>query len=81
MLLIVHTMLSLIFSILILALGLFTIYLRVFKNNKGLSKIEKMKQVYGERFGTYLHIISYTVIPIVLGIAGIVCFFLGIEIF
>ena len=81
MLLTVHTMLSLIFSIFILALGLFTIYLRIFKNNKGLGKIEKMKEIYGETFGTFLHIVSYTVIPIALGIAGIVCYCLGIEIF
>lgn len=74
-------MLSLIFSIFILALGLFTIYLRIFKDNKGLGKIEKMKEVYGENLGPFIHIVSYTVIPIVLGIAGIVCYCLGIEIF
>lgn len=74
-------MLSLIISIFFLAFGLFTIYLRLFKNNKWLGKIEKMKQAYGERLGTYLHVISYTVVPIAVGIAGIVCYCLGIEIF
>lgn len=74
-------MLSLILSIFFLVLGLFTIYLRVFKNNKWLGKIERMKEAYGKTAGTILHIISYTVIPIALGIVGIVCYCLGIEIF
>ena len=74
-------MFTLIISIFFLAFGLLTIYLRLFKNNKGLGKIERMKEAYGETFGTFLHVISYTVIPIVMGIVGIVCYCLGIEIF
>ena len=74
-------MLQLIISILFIVYGLFTIYLRIFKNNKWLGKIDRMKEAYGDKFGTFLHIISYTVLPIVLGVVGIVCHFLGIEIF
>lgn len=74
-------MLQLIFSIFFILYGLFTIYLRIFKNNKWLSKIDRMKGAYGDKFGTFLHVISYTVIPIILGIVGIVCYLLGIEIF
>ena len=74
-------MLQLIISILFIVYGLFTIYLRIFKNNKWLGKIDRMKETYGDKFGTFLHVISYTVLPIVLGVVGIVCHFLGIEIF
>jgi hypothetical protein len=55
--------------------------LRIFKNNKWLGKIDRMKEAYGDKFGTFLHVISYTVLPIVLGVVGIVCHFLGIVIF
>ena len=61
--------------------GLFTIYLRVFKESKGLGKLDRMKQVYGDKIGTLMHIISYTVVPILLGVAGIIAYFLGVEIF
>lgn len=74
-------MLSLILGIFFLSLGLFTIYLRVFKNNKWLGKIERMREVYGETLGTIVHIISYTVAPIILGIGGIVAYCLGIDFF
>lgn len=74
-------MFTLIFGILLLVFGLFTIYLRVFKESKGLGKLDRMKQVYGDKIGTLMHIISYTVVPILLGVAGIIAYFLGVEIF
>ena len=74
-------MLQLIISILFIVYGLFTIYLRIFKTNKWLGKIDRMKEAYGDKFGTFLHVISYTVLPIVLGVVGIVCHFLGIKFF
>lgn len=67
---------NLIFGILFLLLGLITIYLRVFKNSKGLGKLETMKEAYGEKLGLAIHIISYTVVPIVTGIVMIVRYFL-----
>lgn len=74
-------MFTLIFGILLLVFGLFTIYLRVFKESKGLGKLDRMKQVYGDKIGTLMHVISYTVVPILLGVAGIIAYFLGVEIF
>lgn len=73
-------MLTLIIGILALLFGLFTIYLRLFKDSKGLGKLDRMKKVYGDRAGTIIHVVSYTVLPIVIGILGIVGYFLGIEI-
>lgn len=74
-------MFTLIFGILLLVFGLFTIYLRVFKESKGLGKLDRMKQVYGDKIGTLMHVISYTIVPILLGVAGIIAYFLGVEIF
>ena len=54
---------TLIFGIIALLFGLLTIYLRVFKNSKGLGKLEAMKETYGEKLGLAIHIISYTVVP------------------
>ena len=67
---------DLIFGVLFLLLGLITIYLRVFMNSKGLGKLEAMKETYGEKLGLAIHIISYTVVPIVVGIVMIVRYFL-----
>ena len=44
-------MVTLIVGILALLFGLFTLYLRLFKNSKGLGKLEKMKEFYGEKMG------------------------------
>ena len=74
-------MAELIIGILALLYGLYTIYLRVRKDSKAWSKIEKMKEVYGEKAGTVIHIISYTIVPIAVGIVGIVAYCLGIKVF
>ena len=76
-------MAELIIGILALLYGLYTIYLRVRKDSKALGggKLEKMKEVYGEKAGTIIHIISYTIVPIAFGIVGIVAYCLGIKVF
>jgi hypothetical protein len=63
---------DLIFGIVFILLGLITIYLRVFKKSKGLGKLETMKETYGEKLGLVIHVISYTVVPIVTGIVMVV---------
>lgn len=68
---------NLIFGVLALLMGLLTIYLRVFKNSKGLGKLETMKEAYGEKLGLAIHIISYTVVPIAVGIVMIVKYLLA----
>lgn len=74
-------MTSLIIGIVALLYGLFTIYLRVHKGSKGFSKLPKMKEVYGEKGGTIIHVISYTVVPIIIGVACIIACFLGVDVF
>ena len=73
-------MTSLIIGIVALLYGLFTIYLRVHKGSKGFSKLPKMKEAYGEG-GTIIHVISYTVVPIIIGVACIIACFLGVDVF
>ena len=74
-------MAELIIGILALLYGLYTIYLRVRKDSKAWGKLEKMKEVYGEKAGTIIHIISYTIVTIAVGIVGIVAYCLGIKVF
>lgn len=73
-------MAELIIGILALLYGLYTIYLRVRKDSKAWGKLEKMKEAYGEKAGTAIHIISYTIVPIAVGIVGIVAYCLGIKV-
>lgn len=73
-------MAELIIGILALLYGLYTIYLRVRKDSKAWGKLEKMKEAYGEKAGTIIHIISYTIVPIAVGIVGIVAYCLGIKV-
>ena len=74
-------MAELIIGILALLYGLYTIYLRVRKDSKAWGKLEKMKEVYGEKAGAVIHIFFYTIVPIAVGIVGIVAYCLGIKVF
>ena len=74
-------MAELIIGILALLYGLYTIYLRVRKVSKAWAKLDRMKEAYGEKAGAVIHIISYTLVPIVIGIIGIVAYCLGIKVF
>lgn len=74
-------MITVILGVLLVAYGLLTIYLRVCRQSAGLGKLEKMKELYGERLGKAIHIISYTVLPILLGVTALVLhFLLGVDI-
>ena len=74
-------MAELIIGILALLYGLYIIYLRVSKNSKAWAKLDRMKEVYGEKIGATIHIISYTVVPISIGVVGIIAYCLGIKVF
>ena len=75
-------MVTVILGILALTYGLFTLYLRIFKQSKGLGKLDRMKEVYGEKLGKAIHIFSYTVLPLLIGIMALVCHFVfGFDIF
>ena len=75
-------MVTVILGVFALAYGLFTLYLRIFKQSKGLGKLDRMKDVYGEKIGKAIHIISYTVLPLLIGVMALVYHFvLGFDIF
>lgn len=74
-------MAELIIGILALLYGLYTIYLRLRKSSKAWGRLEKMKEAYGEKAGAIIHIIFYTIVPIAVGIIGIVAYCLGIKVF
>ena len=78
----INIMVTVILGVFALAYGLFTLYLRIFKQSKGLGKLDRMKDVYGEKIGKAIHIISYTVLPLLIGVMALVCHFvLGFDIF
>ena len=58
---------SLTFGILVIAYGIYTLIVRA-KNPQRLTKLTAMKEKMGSRRGTIIHTISYSVIPILLGL-------------
>ena len=62
---------NIIIGIAAIAYGVFTIYARV-TNRAGFGKLEAMKERWGSTAGTILHVIAYTVVPIVVGIVLLV---------
>ncbi len=66
-------MFNLIFGIIVLVLGLSTIYIRVVgKEDRWLGKVGAFKKFWGEKLGKVLHIIRNTVNTILVGIKLIV---------
>ncbi|GMT50331.1 MAG: hypothetical protein IEMM0008_1870 [bacterium] len=47
--------------------GLVSIYIRIYMPDK-FSKLKLMKETYGEKRGLWIHIIAYTVLPMIAGI-------------
>jgi hypothetical protein len=58
-----------------LGYGLYTVWARRAKPEQ-FAKLEPMKKVWGEKAGPIVHVIGYTVMPILL---GVVLIFLGIR--
>jgi len=60
--------------------GICTLFLRM-KNPEKLGKLNAMKEKYGDKTGVTIHTISYTVVPIIVGIVFIVIGLKGRAIF
>ena len=60
--------------------GVFSIFIRM-KNPSKFAKLEAMKKLWGEKAGTAVHIIGYTIVPIIVGIVFIVSGLQGKAIF
>ena len=58
--------------------GLFTAYLRA-TNPSSFKKLDAMKKMWGDKGGMMVHVIAYTVVPIVAGAVLLVCGFMGIS--
>jgi len=61
-------MTNLLLGIAAVAYGLYTLYARATSPNK-FAKLEAMKKQWGERPGTIVHVIGYSVVPIIAGLA------------
>ena len=58
--------------------GLFTAYLRA-TNPSSFKKLHAMKKMWGDKGGMMVHVIAYTVVPIVAGVVLLGCGFMGIS--
>jgi hypothetical protein len=61
-------MINLLLGIAAVAYGLYTLYARATSPNK-FAKLEVMKKQWGERGGTIVHVVCYSVVPIIAGLA------------
>lgn len=58
--------LDLVLGLFAIAFGLYTLVLR-FTNPAALGKLEPMKQRFGEHAGMAIHVVAYTLVPLVAG--------------
>jgi hypothetical protein len=63
-------------GLLALLFGICTLFIRM-KHPQTFSKLNAMKEKYGEKAGTLIHTISYTILPIIAGIIFIIIGFMG----
>lgn len=60
---------NLIFGAFALAFGLYTLYLRLSGKMLSSEKLIKMKELMGNTTGNVVHLVAYTVLPLVAGLA------------
>ena len=63
---------ELVIGIFCIFFGILTLIGRIFKIEKMFNKLNKMKEFWGDRAGSIIHFIGYTVIPIIIGIVLII---------
>jgi hypothetical protein len=71
---------AIVFGVLCIVYGIFTAIMRE-KSPERFGKLEAMKKKFGDKRGKVIHIVSYTVVPIVAGIVFVVCGFYGRNLF
>ena len=57
---------NIILGVVALAFGLYTLFARIYAPNR-LWKLEPMKKQWGEKVGLTIHVLAYTVLPLVVG--------------
>lgn len=65
---------------LVIAYGIFTLYTRI-RFPERLPKLAAMKRVYGNKAGEIVHVIFYTIIPIVFGLILLISGILNVNVF
>jgi len=67
---------NLIIGVFALGFGLFTIYMRLTNKLTTSEKLIQMKARFGEKTGNIIHLVAYTILPLVVGIVILlsVCF-------
>ncbi len=63
-------------GIVALGYGIYTYFARKSKPER-FKKLEPMKKVWGEKLGYIIHVIGYTIIPIIVGIIFIIVGIIG----
>lgn len=71
---------SLVLGVLCIGYGIYTAIARR-KTPEKFGKLEAMKKKFGDKTGVIIHIISYTIVPILAGIIFIIAAYFGISIF
>ena len=71
---------AIVLGVLCIVYGVFTAVMRE-KLPERFGKLEAMKKKFGDKKGKVIHIVSYTVVPILAGIVFVVCGFFGISLF
>lgn len=51
-----------------LLFGLYTLYLRLTGKIETFAKLEPMKNLFGSKLGGFVHLIAYTILPLILGL-------------
>ncbi len=63
-----------------LVFGVYSIYLRLTNPNK-LGKLAPMKEKFGEKPGNLIHLVAYSIVPLIFGIIIIYTGISGVSIF
>ena len=71
---------TMILGIFCIGYGIFSIIMRI-KSPEKFGKLGAMKEKFGEKTGMLIHIVSYTVVPILTGVALLVGGVFGISFF
>ena len=69
---------AIVLGVLCIVYGIFTAVMRE-RSPERFGKLETMKKKFGDKKGKVIHIVSYTVVPIVAGIVFVVCGFFGVS--
>jgi hypothetical protein len=67
---------NLVLGVAAIVYGLYTAYVRATTPEK-LAKLEAMRRQWGEHAGTAVHVVGYTVVPILIGVALVASALLG----